>query len=350
MQAKLKINKTGRPPGWLEYTGSRQGKNIIAWQMAYSADGVESVELEMEKITLQCKKEKSICWTDVRGLHNSVLLEKFGEEMGLSRLILEDMLNVNHPPKLDIGNGVVFISMKHIGEGAIDKDPVHVNVILRKGMVLSISDTEDFVFAAVKDRLEDPINKLKTFGPDHLFLRLVDLVVDHYIPNLDEMRERYDLLQERLIAGNQGSVLQDVMSLRGRLIKLRQAIFPLRTAVMELQNGMNELISESAEPYLRDVLEHLNQAAEDHRALSDAIPMLLELHHANISNHMNAVMKTLTIVASIFIPLTFLAGIYGMNFEYMPELSKPWAYPTLLAMMLVIALGMIYYMRTKKWL
>ncbi|HRY99829.1 MAG TPA: CorA family divalent cation transporter, partial [Bacteroidales bacterium] len=130
----------------------------------------------------------------------------------------------------------------------------------------------------------------------------------------------------------------------------RPVVLPLYSSLSDLQSELQERLSPGADPYLRDILDHLRQAVEEYRALSESIPMLLELHHTHVSNRMNAVMKTLTVVASIFIPLTFLVGVYGMNFTHMPELGYPWAYPALWALMLVIALGMLWYMRKRKWL
>lgn len=350
MRKKVRVDKTGRPPGWLQYTGQREGEAVMANRVVYDSEKVQAEKLTASGIRFGKECDEKSCWMDIRGLHDVEILESLGKQLGLNRLILEDVLNVNHPPKLESGSEAVMLSVKYLEAGQEELNPIHVNLFLSKNSVVSLSDSGRDLFSHVYTRLKDENNKLRTFGADHLFLRLVDLTVDHYLPILSGMRDHYDQIQERLIGGELGNIMQDVLRLRSQLIVLRQAVMPLKAALLELQGGMSELLSESAQPYLTDVLEHLNQAAEEQRSLSDSIPILIELHHANLSNHMNGVMKTLTVVASIFIPLTFLAGIYGMNFEHMPELSYPWAYPTLLGVMLVIVILMLIYMRRKRWL
>lgn len=350
MKKKVRVDKTGRPPGWLQYTGQREGEAVIAKRVVYDSEQLEAEKLSVTSIRFGSECEEKSCWIDICGLHDVEIVESLGKQLGLNRLVLEDVLNVNHPPKLESGSKAVMLSMKFLELGDEELNPIHVNVFLSDNSVVSLSDSGKELFSHVFERLQDKNNKLRTFGQDHLFLRLVDLTVDHYLPIVSRMREFYDKIQERLIAGEQGNIMQDTLWLRSQLIILRQAVMPLKAALLELQGGMSELFSESAKPYLTDVIEHLNQAAEEQRSLSDAIPILIELHHANLSNHMNGVMKTLTVVASIFIPLTFLAGIYGMNFEHMPELSYPWAYPALLGLMAVIVIGMLIYMRRKRWL
>jgi magnesium transporter len=349
MSQKKRIHKTGRPPGWLQYTGNQQQDAVEIWQYDISPGEVlrkkiPGVELKAEEIV-----SGSIRWTECRGLHDVQLVEQTGAALGMSRLVMEDMLNVHHPPKLESGDAFLFLYLRYPIEKK-SSEWVVINLVLAESRVFSFADCPADIFDPVWQRLEDPSNRLRTLGADHLFMRLIDLICDQYLPMLNEMREQYDVLQERLIRGEEGGIMQEVMQLRSAIIEMRQNLFPLRTALLDLNMIAHPLLSKSVKPYLLDILEHLHQAVEEQRGLADSISVLLELHHANISNKMNAVMKTLTVVASIFIPLTFLAGIYGMNFTYMPELSKPWAYPALLILMVFIAAAMLWYMRRKKWL
>lgn len=349
MSQKKRIHKTGRPPGWLQYTGTQQQDAVEIWQYDISPGEVLRKKIPGEELNAEEIVSGSIRWTECRGLHEVQLVEQTGAALGMSRLVMEDMLNVHHPPKLESGDAFLFLSLRYPIEKK-SSEWVVINLVLAESRVFSFADSTGDIFDPVWQRLEDPSNRLRTLGADHLFMRLIDLVCDQYLPMLNEMREQYDVLQERLIRGEEGGIMQEVMQLRSAIIEMRQNLFPLRTAFLDLNTIAHPLLGKSVKPYLLDILEHLQQAVEEQRALADGIGVLLELHHANISNKMNAVMKTLTVVASIFIPLTFLAGIYGMNFTYMPELSKPWAYPALLILMVFIAAGMLWYMRRKKWL
>jgi magnesium transporter len=349
MSKKKRVHKTGRPPGWLQYTGSKQDGAVEIWRYVISSEQVQRQSILKEAFSIDPPVQGRVVWMECRGLHEVDLIEKTGGALDMSRLVMEDMLNVHHPPKLETGESFLFLSLRYpIRFPSLETEVV--NLILAEGRVFSFADHPSDPFEPVWQRLEDPSNRLRSLGADHLFMRLIDLVCDQYLPLLNEMREQYDAIQERLIKGEEGGIMQEVMQLRSALIEMRQYLLPLRTALLDLNAEAHPLINKSVRPYLLDILEHLQQAVEEQRGLADGIAVLLELHHANISNKMNSVMKTLTVVASIFIPLTFLAGIYGMNFTYMPELSKPWAYPALLLLMLFIAGGMIWYMRRKKWL
>ncbi|MBE0641778.1 MAG: magnesium and cobalt transport protein CorA, partial [Bacteroidales bacterium] len=228
--------------------------------------------------------------------------------------------------------------------------PVHVNLLLSGDRVFSLSDTDEILFEPVARRLEDEHNLLRSFSADHLFLRLIDLVTDHYLPVLQAMRDDFDRMLERMMRNGADESLTEIIALHRTVSAFRPIVLPLYTSLSSLQSELQERLGPGTDPYLRDILDHLRQAVDEHRALADAIPILLELHHTNVSNRMNAVMKTLTVVASIFIPLTFIVGVYGMNFRYMPELELSWAYPALWGFMVLVVLGMLWYMRRRNWL
>jgi magnesium transporter len=343
-----RVHKTGLPPGSLLYTGVNANHKVVVRQYSYNSEQVICNEPEPGSLTCAAAERK--CWTEIRGLHNLEVVRKIGDELGLNSLMLEDMVNVRHAPALSTGKGVLMLSIKHINWESPIQAPVHVNLLLSGDRVISLSDSVEALFEPVARRLEDEGNLLRSFGADHLFLRLVDMVTDHYLPALQTLRDDFDRLLEGMMREDQNQPLPDIIALHRRISSFRPVILPLYTSLSDLQSELQERLSPGTDPYLRDILDHLRQAVDEHRALSDAIPILLELHHTNVSNRMNAVMKTLTVVASIFIPLTFLVGVYGMNFSYMPELSLHWAYPALWGLMLAIVLGMLWYMHRRNWL
>jgi magnesium transporter len=245
----------------------------------------------------------------------------------------------------------VFVVLKmfnHNQQGEIE--PEQVSLILGPRYVVSFQERPADDFLPIRDRLRNNVGRMRRMGADYLAYALVDAIVDSYFETLEEIGDKIDTLEEVLIAEPATATLQHIHHLKRTMLVLHKSVWPLREVISGLERGETSLIQDSTQVYLRDVYDHTIQAMDAIETYRDMLSGMLDIYLSSISNTMNAVMKVLTIIGTIFIPLTFLAGVYGMNFRYMPELNQPWAYPLLWAVMLAIAATMLVFFRRKRWL
>jgi magnesium transporter len=293
-----------------------------------------------------------VTWINVDGLHDTAMLEEIGQLFDLHPLVLEDILNTQQRPKSEDYEKHIFVVLKMLSFA--DESPYirseQVSLILGNGYVLSFQEVTGDVFEPVRQRIRSRKGRICKMGPDYLLYALADAIVDHYFVVLERIEEKLELLEDAVFEDPTVSTLAEIQRLKVELLRFRKAIWPLREAVNGLLREENELITEKTEVFLRDVYDHTIQVIDTVEGFRDTVSGLLDVYLSSVSNRMNEVMKVLTIIATIFIPLTFIAGIYGMNFEYMPELRIPWAYPLVWFAMVVVALLMITYFRRKNWL
>ncbi len=301
---------------------------------------------------LPFKELPTITWINVEGLHRTDVIEKIGRSFDLHPLLLEDVVNTGNRPKLDDYEEYLFVVFKMLRfseeESMIKSE--QVSLILGANFVIAFQEDLGDVFDPVRDRIRNSRGIIRKMGADYLAYSLIDTVVDNYFSILERLGDRIEFLEEELVDNPRTETLQTIHSMKRELIFLRKSVWPLREVVSKLERGGSKLFKETTRIYLRDVYDHTIQVIDAIETYRDLLSGMLDIYLSSISNKMNEIMKVLTIIGTIFIPLTFIAGIYGMNFQNMPELSLMWGYPAVLLVMTAIGVVMIFYFRGKKWL
>jgi len=288
----------------------------------------------------------------VDGIHQVEVLELLGECFGLHPLVLEDILNTDQRPKMEDFSEYIFVVLKTFSynDQSDEVEPEQISLILGPSLVLSFQERAGDVFDPIRERIRNGKGRIRRMGADYLAYALLDSIVDHYFIVLEQVGEDVEFLEEELVTNPTPETLQTIHNLKREMIFLRKSVWPLREVIGALERGESSLIKESTGIYLRDVYDHTIQVIDTIETFRDMISGMLDIYLSSVSNRMNEVMKVLTIIATIFIPLTLVAGIYGMNFQYMPELGWRWGYPIVWLVMLVIGAVMLVYFRRKKWL
>jgi magnesium transporter len=350
---KKRSQKAGLPPGTPMHIGDRKSETTRIQLIRYNEQEVEEKELNEVDECILYKSQPEVTWINIVGLHQVEVIEKLNECFGLHPLVLEDILNTDQRPKIEDLDDYVFIVLKMLFPGKdqeSDFESEQISIILGPRFVLTFQERQGDVFDPIRERLRNGKGRLRKTGPDYLVHALVDTVVDHYFIVLEKMGEKIEILEEALIAQPTPATLQVIHQLKREMIFFRKSVWPLREVIGSLERGESSLIEKTTLIYLRDVYDHTIQVIDTIETFRDMLSGMLDIYLSSISNRMNEVMKVLTIIATIFIPLTFIAGLYGMNFKYMPELEWPWGYPMILALMLAVAVFMLFYFRRKKWI
>ena len=349
---KRRTKKAGAPPGTLEYIGEKKVENVRISYMDY--DEKDIVEKQVSKVE-ECfpfKSTPTVTWINIDGLHEVDTIEKLGRQFDLHSLILEDILHTEQRPKIEDFEKYVFIVLRMLSYNtemqAVESE--QLSIVLGPNFVISFQERIGDIFDPIRDRIRNAKGRIRKMGPDYLCYCLLDAIVDNYFSILEKVGEKIESMEEDLVSEPTENTLQQIHSLKREMILLRKSVWPLRELINGLQRSESPLIQESTEIYLRDVYDHTIQVIDTVESFRDMASGMLDIYLSSISNKMNSVMKVLTIIATIFIPLTFVAGIYGMNFEYMPELKLAWAYPAVWLVMIAVAVVMLMYFRKKKWL
>lgn len=316
-------------------------------------------EVEVKDVT-ECfpfKQKPTVTWINIDGLHQVEVLEKLGSCYGIHPLVLEDILT-DQRPKVEDYDDYIFIVLKMLyynengddtlGETKIDVD--QVSMILGSNFIISFKEKEVDVFNPLRDRLRMARGKIRKQGADYLAYSMMDSIVDHYFVIMERLGERFEELEDMVVANPEPGILPTIYNLKRDMLFMRKSVWPLREAISRLQRTDSHLVSESTKIYLRDVYDHTIQVIENIETFRDMSASLLETYLSSLSNKLNEVIKLLTVISTIFIPLTFLAGVYGMNFRFMPELESPWGYPAVLILMLLVVVVMLAYFRRKEWI
>lgn len=344
--------KAGLPPGTLLHIGKKHASPVRLQLMDYGPDHLEERELNTAEECRPYRHTPSVSWINLDGLHRTQLLQQMGDVFNLHPLVQEDIVNTEHRPKLEDFGDYLFVVLKMLrfdaGQASIHTE--QVSLVLGSGFVLSFQEQEGDVFDDVRQWLRENKGRLRTMGADYLAYALLDAVVDSYFAILENLGEQIELLEEELINRPSPDTLSRIHHFKREMILLRKAVWPLREIIGGLQRVGSPLIQDSTAIFLRDIHDHTIQIMDTIETFRDILSGLLDLYLSSISHRMNEVMKVLTVIATVFIPLTFVAGVYGMNFDYMPELHWRWSYPVLWLIMLGIAGGMMIYFRRKQWL
>jgi magnesium transporter len=293
-----------------------------------------------------------VTWLDIDGVHQNEVLESVGAQINLHPLVVEDIHNTYQRPKVEDYEDYLYIVLKMIswGEDSKEIQAEQVSLILGPSYVLSFKEDPGDIFDPVRLRLREGKGRIRKLGADYLAYSLLDQVVDNYFLVLENLGEQIEDLEEELVTNPDASTLQTIHHLKRELIFLRKSVWPLREAISSLERGESPLFHPETLVYLRDVYDHTIQVIDTIETFRDMVSGMLDIYLSSISNRMNEVMKVLTIIATIFIPLTFIAGIYGMNFVNMPELQWPWGYFMVWGVMITIVIALVIYFKRKGWL
>ena len=350
---KKRSQKAGLPPGALIHIGERKREVPKITILDYDEAQFQEREAKSAEECFPFKEKPTVTWINVEGLHQVEVLERLGGCYGLHPLVLEDILNTDQRPKMEDYGEYIYVVLKMLNyddkSGQIEAE--QISLILGQNFVLSFQEgKEGDVFGLLRERLRGGKGRIRKMGADYLAYSLIDSVVDHYFIILERLGERVEFLEEELVTEPTTKTLQEIYNLKREMIFLRKAIWPLREVISGLERGESSLIQQNTQIYFRDVYDHTIQVIDTIETFRDTVSGMFDIYLSSVSNRLNAVMKVLTIIATIFMPLTFLAGIYGMNFKYMPELEWRWGYPLVWMVMIAIGIFMLIYFRKKKWL
>ena len=296
------------------------------------------------------RRSSRVVWVDVTGVSDVAVLQRLGELFGLHRLALEDVVNVNQRAKVEDFTDYLFVVLRMV-DPTNTHETEQFTLFVGADFVLTVQERPGDCFGMVRSRLRDPKGQMQKRGADYLAYALLDSVVDAYFPVLERLDERLEAIEIAVLDGkNADNAVPDLHAARRCLLELRRAVWPLREAMSSLVRGDNTHISHDVQPYLRDVGDHVVQLLDLLENYREMTSSLLDLHLSAVNHRLNEVMKLLTVISTIFIPLTFLVGVYGMNFKWMPELEVWWGYPSLMLVMVLVAAGMLRWFRKRGWL
>jgi magnesium transporter len=343
----------GLIPGEAVHVGRKKVEHALISVIRYDEHQIQEQRIESVVECPQIADQEFITWINIDGLHQVELLEQFGERFGLHPLVIEDILNTDQRPKLEDYDEYLFIVLKSLYHSKVERDEAEIeqiSLVLGPSYVLSFQERAGDEFGPVRDRIRNNKGRVRKMGADYLAYALIDLIVDTYFIVLERLGERMETLEEELVTAPTSETLQAIHQLKREMIFTRKSTWPLREVIGALERGESPLIQGTTGVYLRDVYDHTIQVIDAVETYRDMLSGMLDIYLSSISNRMNEVMKVLTIIATVFIPLTFIAGVYGMNFQHMPELAWPWAYPMVWLVMIVIAGAMLVYFQRKRWL
>ncbi len=344
--------KAGLPPGTLIHVGEQRLDKPLITILDYDDNTFQERVLDRVEDALVYKETPTVTWINVDGLHDVSVIEKIGKYFDLHPLTLEDILHTAQRAKCEDMETYLYVVLRMLSiseeTGGIQSE--QVSFILGKRFVLSFQETIGDVFDVIRDRLRNAKGRVRKYGPDYLLYCLVDAIVDSYFLILEHLGEQVEALEEEVVASPTEDTLRQIHEMKREMIFLRKSVWPLREMISGLVRTESALIQKTTNVYLRDVYDHTIQVIDTVESFRDMVSGMLDIYLSSLSNRLNSIMKVLTIITTIFIPLTFVAGVYGMNFENMPELKWKYGYACVLGTMILILLGMIVYFRRKKWL
>ncbi len=347
---KPRSRKAGLPPGTVVHIGEKRAETTRIALLCYNAETYEEREVRTIE-ELAGVRGRGVTWVHVTGVHDVELLARLGELFGLHPLVREDISNTDQRPKLEDYGDYVYIVVKllHDGVSGSETRAEQVSIVLGADFVLSFEEAEPTAFEPVRERIRRARGQIRALGADFLAYALLDAVVDNYFLVLERFGERIEQLQEQLLVKAAHNSEVTLHQMRREMVLLRKTVWPLREVIGTLERGGSALFRRDTWVYLRDVYDHVIHMIDTLETFHEILTYTLDIHLLNATNRLNEVIKVLTVIATLFIPPTLIASIYGMNFRHMPELGWVWGYPLALALMLGAVVGMLVYFRRKRW-
>ncbi len=344
--------KAGMPPGSLVYMGEKEALPAKITITRYNEQNI--VERQLEDFT-ECQMAADpgeVTWINVTGISHVKHLEKLGECFKIHPLVLEDILEVGQRPKVEDYDDYLYIVLNYIrpvpeGEELVAEE---ISLVLGPHYLLSFYAGDNDIYAPIRERLLQAKGRIRKLGADYLAYSLIDLIVDNYFIELERFGDQMESLEDEVVANPSPQTLRDVHRFKNDMIMLRKSLWPLREVIARLERRESPLISESLGNYFRDVYDHTIIAIDTVETYRDILSGMLDIYLSSMSNRLNSIMKVLTIIATIFMPLTFITSLYGMNFKHMPELQWEYGYFMVLGVVAVVAVSMLEYFRRKRWI
>jgi magnesium transporter len=345
-------DKTGLPPGTLLHIGERKTGDVTITLTSYDETDYRERQVGTIEECFPLPEGRGIAWISLDGIHDSALIQSLGTHLNLHPLVLEDIMNTEQRPKTEDFGDYAFVVLKAVRYREAVKQVLseQVSIILGSNFVISFQEQASDAYKPLRERLRSSKGRVRRMGSDFLAYGLIDIIVDNYFFVLEKVGENVEELEDELVMNPTVKTVHEIHRLKREMINLRRFAWPLREVINNFQRGESPLVQESTCLYLRDVYDHVTQIIDNIEALRDMISGMLDIYLSSISNRLNEVMKVLTIIATIFMPLTFIAGVYGMNFKRMPELDWSFGYPMSLLLMLAVSVAMLIYFKRKKWL
>lgn len=345
-------DKVGLPPGSLVYVGEKPGISTRITLFDYDPERYAEKTITSLDECVPFKEQKSITWINVDGLSDTAVIARLDQVFGVHPLVSEDILNTNQRPKMEDYGDYIYIVLRMLYVERVTQNIIseQLSLIVGSNYVLSFQEQEGDAFDNIRDRIRTCKGRVRKMGADYLAYALLDTIVDDYFLVLEKIEEDISIVEEKLMTQTGKVTASEIHHLKRDLILLRKQISPVRELVSALQRADSKLIHKATEVYLRDLHDHVISVVDAVESFRDIISGLHDIYLSSINIKMNEIMKVLTVISTIFIPLTFITGIYGMNFEFMPELKWETGYYEILSVMLVLALSMVLYFKRKKWL
>lgn len=357
MQKKIKpintIKKTGLAPGTLVFTGERKLDSPQISEVIYNQDFIsEKVITAQSPLSVHSPQNDFVIWYDIRGLHDVTLIENIGKFFNIHYLILEDIANTRQISKIEEYDNGIFIVFNAITESSSQNSLTteQISIFVGNGFVLSFQEDEFDQFELLRKRLNDKGSKIRAKKSDYLAYSLLDMMVDKYIDSINKIENDLYELENQIVYNPVFKNKIKLFEYKYQLLIIRKAIYPLREALSRIMRSESAILDHSIKLYIRDLYDHTHQVIDKADFLREIVTNLQETYSAELNNKTNHVIRLLTIISTIFIPLTFIAGIYGMNFENMPELKWEYGYYYCLGLMAVAFVGFLMYFKIKKWL
>lgn len=350
---RKRVKKAGQPPGTAVYTGDKKGTEPVITVITFSpTDCVEKTGTQMSQCQIDAKSNE-ITWINVEGLHDEKAVQEVADRFSLHPLTVEDILNVEQRPKVEEFDGYIYITLKVLNwDSKVTEFTVkQISLVLGSNFILTFQELDTTLFDAIRKRIqESPNQRLRQQGSDYLAYRLIDAIVDQYFIVLEALGDQIEVLEDRIITAPTPQNARTIYKLKRQMLMLRKAIWPMREALSHLLYAEDTLISKFTHLYLRDVYDHTVQAIDTIETFRDVLSGMLDMYLSSLTIRMNEIMKTLTIITTIFIPIAAIAGVYGMNIPGIPLMQSPFGFPVVFSMMTFVAVFMLFYFRKKKWI
>lgn len=345
-------SEIGRPPDELYFRGEQKIENIRLQILDFANETHEEVSIDRIKDVIPFKDKSSVTWFNIDGLHNPQVMERIAKVFEFNSLILADVMDTQSRPKVHEHNNCISLSIKMLQQNEVTGiiTVENLSLVLTKSVLISFQEKDGDVFEPVRDRIRSHKKRIISSGTDYLMYALLDIVIDNYIYIISNLGDKIEDLEEALLSNPKQNIIEEINSCKKELNFLRKNIIPARDMLINLSKMESEFIEEVNDVHYKELLANIYQAIESSDSYREILSDQLNIYHTTISAKLNDIMKFLTVFSVIFIPLTFIAGIYGTNFDVIPELKYEYSYFIMWAVMIVIAIIMLFYFRRKKWL
>lgn len=342
-------NKIGQPPGTLSTSGLNRDELPEIRLLSYGDGQISERQLSLAELS-DCRQQDRVNWIHVSGAQHLPAIEAIGKVFMLHSLVLEDILTLGQRPKLeDYGDYSFFVlTVLSVNEGVISNE--QISIVLGSDYVLTFQQQQSTLFMPIRNRLLNTKDRINRLGADYLTYSLLDVAVDHFFGVLENVGEQIEVLEQEVVTQPQPILLHRIHELKTQMLLVRKAVWPLRELLAVIERGQATLFCESTLVYIRDAYDHTSQVLENLEVYREMLTGLLDVYLSSQSNKLNEIIKILTIISTMFMPLTFIVGLYGMNFKYMPELEWQWGYPAVMALMVVLTGVMFWFFRQRRWI